>query len=591
MNCPQCRFENPQDAQFCTECGAALKSDMKPGILGCPKCGYENKADSAFCINCGASLKAAPQKDILPEPEKIAPEAGPKPELKKTVSARRLKPAKNIDCPQCHSENEEGSAFCIDCGSSLKPVPAARPVDLAPAPKLKPDLKPQAPLAPQAAEPKPAPSLPVEPKLKAELPLPPPPTEPKLKAAPATPPSPKKEPPAPASDTELTETWRVPKKAAPPRATSSGRQKIEQPVPASESAFPTAELPVVEKTSEPSKPRKWLLPAGVAAALAVICLAVWYFALRPKPSARPAVQLSMPAETVPQAAPAAAPADASPSIPPAQTQAQPPAEKESVSAAVQPTAVPPPPVENKQASATPQPSAPPHPAKSAARPTADISEQITLGIEAFQQKDYDECIKQMKAALSQDPANKTARRYLADAERTRKEGREIASLLQAAGEAYQAGSFEQCLEQTKKILALDPGQAEALRFEEMAHQKLAPQRIKSLVDQFTVAVNGGQLLSYYETACLPALFQKIKRDVELMNGIYGQFKSQSSQTTIRFLDNGLIEARFSNITTGQLKTDNRRMIIFEGTYVWTLQRQGDRWMIAGLQSQPLRKKT
>ncbi|HEX9902514.1 MAG TPA: hypothetical protein VGB72_06595, partial [Acidobacteriota bacterium] len=479
--------------------------------------------------------------------------------------------------------------------------------------------KPQAPLAPQfSAEPKPVPIIPVEPKLKAEFPAgvapslaeakPKPliPPEPKLRAEapaeaapsaakampePATPPSPKKEPPAPAPGTELTETWRVPKKPAPARATSAGRQKIEQPVPASESAFPTAELPVVEKTSEPSKPRKWLLPAGIVAALAVACLAVWYFVLRPKPSARPAVQLSMPAETAPQAAPAPAPADASPSIPPAQTQAQPPAEKESVSAAVQPTAVPPPPVENKQASATPQPSAPPHPAKSAARPTADISEQITLGIEAFQQKDYDECIKQMKAALSQDPANKTARRYLADAERTRKEGREIAALLQAAGEAYQAGSFEQCLEQTKKILALDPGQAEALRFEEMAHQKLAPQRIKSLVDQFTVAVNGGQLLSYYETACLPALFQKIKRDVELMNGIYGQFKSQSSQTTIRFLDNGLIEARFSNITTGQLKTDNRQMIVFEGAYIWNLQRQGDRWMIAGLQSQPLRKKT
>jgi len=196
----------------------------------------------------------------------------------------------------------------------------------------------------------------------------------------------------------------------------------------------------------------------------------------------------------------------------------------------------------------------------------------------------------MKAALSQDPANKTARRYLADAENRKKEGRETAAWLQAAGEAYQAGNFEQCLEQTKKILALDPDQAEALRYEKMAHQKLAPQRIKSMVDEFTAAVNGSRLLPYYEAACLPALYQRIKRDVELMSGIYSQFKSQSSQTTIRFLDNGLIEARFSNITTGQLKTDNRQMIVFEGAYIWTLQRQGDRWMIAGLQPQPIRKK-
>jgi hypothetical protein len=197
----------------------------------------------------------------------------------------------------------------------------------------------------------------------------------------------------------------------------------------------------------------------------------------------------------------------------------------------------------------------------------------------------------MKAALSQDPANRTARRYLANAENMKKEGRETAAWLQAAGEAYQAGNFEQCLEQTKKILAVDREQAEALRYEEMAHQKLAPQRIKSMVDEFTAALNGGRLPSYYEAACLPALYQKIKRDVELVSGMYSHFKSQSSKTTIRFLDNGLIEARFSNITTGQLKTDNRQMIVFEGTYIWTLQRQGDRWLLAGLQSQPLRKKT
>ena len=572
MKCSQCRFENPQDAQFCTECGAALKPELKPEILACPKCGYKNKVDSAFCINCGSPLIAEPKKDLPTEPVKVLEESKLRPGPKKKTSPE---PPVQIVCPQCRSENDQDAAFCIDCGSSLKPVPAARPAKPA-----------SAPLAPQAAaEPKTdfAPPIGQEPKV-------PPPGEAKPQAGPLTPSTLKKETPTPAPGTELTKTWRIPKKEAPAGHIAADRQKIEQPVPASESAFPKAELPVVEKTSEPSEPRKWLLPAGIVAALAVICLAVWYFALRPKPSARPAIQLSMPAETAPQAAPDPAPVDASPSIPPAETQAQSPAEKEPLSAAVQPPAVPPPPVEKKQASAAPQPSPAPPPAKAAALPTADLSEQITLGIEAFQQKDYDECIKEMKAALSQDPANKTARRYLADAENRKKEGRETAAWLQAAGEAYQAGNFEQCLEQTKKILALDPDQTEALRYEERAHQKLAPQRIKSMVDEFTAAVNGGRLPSYYEAACLPALYQRIKRDVELMSGMYSQFKSQSSQTTIRFLDNGLIEARFSNITTGQLKTDNRQMIVFEGAYIWTLQRQGDRWMIAGLQPQPIRKK-
>jgi tetratricopeptide (TPR) repeat protein len=552
LNCPQCGFENPQDAQFCIDCGAPLKSEPKPATVPCPKCRYENKPDSAFCITCGNSLKAdkaEPKRDIPSEPGKAREESKPRPGPRKKAAP---KPPAQIVCPQCRSENDQDSAFCINCGSSLKPLPAPRPAEPPPVPERKPDRKPQVPSAPQVAvEPKPF----VEPKPQV--------------VTPQAPPPPKKEIPPLVPGTDLAETW-------------------QRPAP---------EVPVVEKTSEPSKPGKWLLPVGIAAGLAVICLAVWYFALRPKPSVRPTYRLAIPAEPAPQAAPAPAPADTSSSIPPAEAQAQPPEEKESSTAAVKPEAVPPPPPEKKQTSeaaqpsATPQPATPAAPAKPAAQTTSDISELITLGIEAFQQKDYDACITQMKAALSQDPANRTARRYLVDAENRKKEGGDTTAWLQAAREAYQAGNFEQCLEQTKKILALEPDQPEALRYEEMAHQKLAPQRIKSMVDEFTTAASGGRLASYYESACQPALYQKIKKDMELMNDMYGQFKSQSAQTTVRFLDNGQIEARFSNITTGVLKTDNRKMVIFEGTYVWTLQRRGDRWLIAGLQSQPIRKKT
>ncbi len=637
MNCPECRFENPQDAQFCIDCGAplkpeqkpatlpcpncrtennpdsvfcincgaALKAKQKPATLACPKCRVENSPDSAFCIDCGAALKAEPKKAILPAPVIVPPKVIPKPEPKKTVLPEKFK--KKIVCPQCHSDNEENSAFCIKCGASLKPLPAAPPAEPAQTQKPKPDLKPQVPPAPQlAAEAKPVPAIPVEPKLKAELPAevtpslakpkPETPPEPKLRAEapadakpstakakpePATPPAPKKEPPAPPPVAEQIETRRLPKQDLTAGPAVSSMKKIEVASPTPERASTEAKRP---------QTKKLILPVGIVLAVAMAALAIWFFALRPQPSPKPALQETQAAKSVPLQASSPAPAAVPQPIPPAATQTEYPAEKEQIGEAAQSPAAIPPPAQNKQGPAAPRPTAPPIPSKPAAQPAVAASEQIARGIEAFQQKDYDECIKLMKSVVAQDSGNKTAQRYLADSQNKKKEAQEIGSLIKAAGEAYQAGEFEQCLEQTKRALALDPNQEEALRYEEIAHQKLAPQRIKSLVDQFAAAVNGGQLLPFYEASCSPAFFQRIKRNVELMNTMYSQFQSQCSQTTIRFLEKGLIEVRFSNITTGLLKSENRKMIIFEGAYVWTLQRQGDQWMIAGIQSQPVRKK-
>ena len=39
MDCMSCQHENPDDAQFCGECGA----DLAP-VPPCPGCGHENPA-------------------------------------------------------------------------------------------------------------------------------------------------------------------------------------------------------------------------------------------------------------------------------------------------------------------------------------------------------------------------------------------------------------------------------------------------------------------------------------------------------------------------------------------------------------------
>src|SRR5437588_2848281 len=54
MRCRDCGHANPDDANFCGNCGTRLDPEVP-----CPNCGRENPADLRFCPGCGAALKAA----------------------------------------------------------------------------------------------------------------------------------------------------------------------------------------------------------------------------------------------------------------------------------------------------------------------------------------------------------------------------------------------------------------------------------------------------------------------------------------------------------------------------------------------------
>jgi hypothetical protein len=109
VKCPQCGTENLDGALFCDECGASLaqpsvtESSAAPaeastaapaeapaptpavspavGVVECPSCHHENPADARFCENCGAALAPAPPPppptpEVAPQPE-AAPPAPP----------------------------------------------------------------------------------------------------------------------------------------------------------------------------------------------------------------------------------------------------------------------------------------------------------------------------------------------------------------------------------------------------------------------------------------------------------------------------------------------------------------------------------
>ena len=60
MQCPECQFENPEDSNFCLECGQKLEKK-------CPQCEKSLPVGAKFCNGCGYKLtaKSTPsQKDI-----------------------------------------------------------------------------------------------------------------------------------------------------------------------------------------------------------------------------------------------------------------------------------------------------------------------------------------------------------------------------------------------------------------------------------------------------------------------------------------------------------------------------------------------
>jgi uncharacterized membrane protein YvbJ len=68
MQCPECQFENREDAAFCLKCGEKLE-------LLCPQCGRSLPAEAIFCDKCGKDLRESKESHPIDysEPESYTP--------------------------------------------------------------------------------------------------------------------------------------------------------------------------------------------------------------------------------------------------------------------------------------------------------------------------------------------------------------------------------------------------------------------------------------------------------------------------------------------------------------------------------------
>ena len=215
------------------------------------------------------------------------------------------------------------------------------------------------------------------------------------------------------------------------------------------------------------------------------------------------------------------------------------------------------------------------------------------GIKAFNQGDYDQCIKLMEELLKVDPENTSAQYFLDESKKKKREKlvtQEIRNKLKTAQNAFQKENYQECINQIKKVLRLAPNNAQAKRLLNQARLKIAPQQIKDLVSQYIESLNNNNLLTFYQRTCAAQFYQKVKRDTEIILNLYDKLQSFASNINIRFKGINQVEVSFSHIITGVSKKDGIKQVLLDGITTWEMQKQVDTWKITDISFRRAEKK-
>lgn len=166
---------------------------------------------------------------------------------------------------------------------------------------------------------------------------------------------------------------------------------------------------------------------------------------------------------------------------------------------------------------------------------------------------------------------------------------QISSHLQQVQAAFDKGDFQASIDLSRKILLLDPENAEAVNVTELAEQELAKVYIVDLIGQFNSAVNKKTLPEFYLQTCTAEFYEKIKKDADLIIKSYESLKSVTSDNSLQFIGPSHLLASFPNITMGVLKQGGKQEVLFEGNYTWEMKKIENTWKIISIKTNTIKR--
>lgn len=206
-----------------------------------------------------------------------------------------------------------------------------------------------------------------------------------------------------------------------------------------------------------------------------------------------------------------------------------------------------------------------------------LSPSVTVGIDAFKKGKYDKSIRQMEEVLGIDPENIYALYYLSEAKK--KLETFIQPIFESAKEAYEKGYYRECIEHLENILHLDPENAPAKEYLNLARTNLSQQQIHLSVHRYVRSVENNDLLDFYKTNCFPLIYEELKNDIQLILRGYHNLYAEASDISIRFIEMDRAEVTFFFLKTGVPIAEEKRQILFDGKREWIMVNEGEEWKI------------
>ena len=158
--------------------------------------------------------------------------------------------------------------------------------------------------------------------------------------------------------------------------------------------------------------------------------------------------------------------------------------------------------------------------------------------------------------------------------------------VEAAEAALKKGDLMTALDMAQKALLANPGLDRAKAVVTAVMVQTAPAEIGSIINDYVASLRADKLLSFYQGRCTPALYEKLRKNVETMAKYYQDMEGAATRLTFDTAaakyPNFAVRARFSHTITAKPKGKKNRETIFEGTYIWSVEKINQRWILVDL---------